>query len=287
MTETAATAAIERTLDLRAAPERVWRALTDSQELAAWFGQRADLRPEVGYDGWMEWDGHGRYAMRVEEAIAPIRLSIRWMNEPDVALDPDRSTLVEWDLEPTSSGGTRLHLRESELRGPAARAGNVVGWISELAELLDLLADERWQAGIRRTYHLRSGIDRVWRAFADPDAFRAWWGGSDPVDLTPGAEGWWVWPSEGGRFAVRIDAVEPPTYLAWTWTPQPDVPLAEASELLHTEWALEARDDGGTDLYLLETGFIGPENHRLNDDGWDGDVIPALRRVLGEDAAGA
>ena len=65
--------AIERTLVLRASPARVWRALTDAGELSHWFGQAADLRPEVGYDGWMEWDGHGRYAMRVEEADAPLR----------------------------------------------------------------------------------------------------------------------------------------------------------------------------------------------------------------------
>ena len=42
-------------------------------------------------------------------------------------------------------------------------------------------------------------------------------------------------------------------------------------------------DRSGTDLHLLETGFTGPEHHRLNDGGWDSDVIPALRRVLGED----
>jgi hypothetical protein len=76
--------------------------------------------------------------------------------------------------------------------------------------------------------------------------------------------------------------VEAPTYLAWTWTPTPDVALDDAATRLHTEWAFVARDDGGTDLHLLETGFTGPEDHRLNSGGWDGDVIPALRRVLGE-----
>ena len=282
MTELATTPAIERTLELRATPERVWQALTDAAELAAWFGQRCDLAPVVGYDGWMEWDGHGRYAMRVVEAVEPRRFALHWMNEPGVALDPDRSTLVEWDLEPTAAGGTRLHLRESGFRSPDGRRGNVIGWLSETGELVAHLASEPWEAGIRRTYHLDAGVERVWAAFADPTEFAAWWGGTHPVELRAGALGWWEWPSEGGRFAVRVDVVEPPTYLAWTWTPTPETPLDQAAERLHTQWAFEPRDDGGTDLHLMETGFTGPENHRLNDRGWDGDVIPALRRVLGE-----
>ena len=42
--------AIERQLDFRATPERLWRALTDDAELSAWFGQGAhlDLRPGGG-----------------------------------------------------------------------------------------------------------------------------------------------------------------------------------------------------------------------------------------------
>jgi uncharacterized protein YndB with AHSA1/START domain len=274
--------AIERTLDLGAAPERVWRAISDSDELARWFGQRADLRPEVGYEGWMEWDGHGRYAMHIVEAEPFRRLAVRWMTEPDQPLDPERSTLVEWDLEPIADGGTRLHLRESGFRSDARRRANSAGWVSELGELVELLADEPWQAGIRRVYHLRSDIDRVWRAFSDPVEFGQWWGGSHSIELRPGTLGWWDWPSEGGRFAVRIDEVDPPTYLAWTWSIEPNVPLDEARTRLRTQWALEARDDGGTDLYLLETGFTEPDGHRQNSGGWDGDVIPALRRVLDE-----
>ena len=284
MTGTATTPAIERRLDLHAAPDRVWRALTVGEELAAWFGHGADLQPVAGYEGWLEWDGHGRYALRVDEVDPPRRLAFRWMHEPG-PFDETRSSLVEWDLEPTQAGGTRLHLRESGLRSPEARSANSAGWLSELGELVDHLADEPWQAGIRRRVRLRSGIEAVWAAFADPARFSAWWGGTDPVELRPGAVGWWQWPSEGGRFAVRIDAVEPMSYLAWTWSPLPDVPIDAATERLHTEWGFEARDDGGTDLYLLETGFAGPENHRLNDGGWDSDVIPALRRVLGEPAA--
>jgi hypothetical protein len=48
------------------------------------------------------------------------------------------------------------------------------------------------------------------------------------------------------------------------------------------QWALEARADGGTDLHLFESGFSGPRHHEQNGSGWDGDIHPALARVLGE-----
>jgi hypothetical protein len=84
---------------------------------------------------------------------------------------------------------------------------------------------------------------------------------------------------------MRIEAVEAPTYVAWLWSTDKDVPLADSSQVLRTEWVLMPRDDGGTDLHLLETGFRGPMEHDLNVHGWDGDVIPGLRRHLGEAAA--
>jgi uncharacterized protein YndB with AHSA1/START domain len=274
--------AIERTLDLRAAPDRVWSALTDAGELVRWFGDRADFRADVGYAGWMEFEGHGRVAMLVEEVDPPRRLAVRWGREPDAELGVG-STLVEWDLEPLADGGTRLHLRESGFADPAGRTGNTAGWLSELGELVALLGNEPFERGIRKTWQLTSPVERVWEAFADPDQFRVWWAGDEPPPLVVGHEGWWVWPWEGlGRFGMRIDVVEPPTYLAWTWTPVPDVPIADATVLLHTQWSLERRDDGGTTLSLLETGFTEPEGYGMNDGGWDGNVIPALRRVLGE-----
>jgi uncharacterized protein YndB with AHSA1/START domain len=285
-TATVGTAAIERRLDLHATPERVWRALTESSEIASWFSERADLPAVPGREGWLEWDGYGRFAVRVEVAEPPHRLTWRWMNEANQPLD-EASTLVEWTLEPSGDGGTTLRLRETGFRTPSSRTGNALGWLHELGELVGFLAVEPWEAGVRREYAFRASPERVWQAFADPAQFTAWWGGTDPVELRAGAVGWWVWPSEGGRFAVRIEAVEPPVYLAWCWSAEPEVALHDAAQVLRTEWAFQPRDDGGTNLLLLETGFRGPKDHDLNSGGWDGDVIPALRVVLGEPAPAA
>jgi uncharacterized protein YndB with AHSA1/START domain len=277
--------AIERRLELRADPERVWRALSRSEELAAWFSQRADMPGGVGQDGWLEWDGHGRFAIRVEVIDPPHRLVWRWMDGPDATVD-DTATTVDWRLEPAPGGGTILHLRESGFATVQARAGNAVGWLTELAELVGLLAIEPWERGIRRTYSFRAAPERVWAAFADPAQFGAWFGGETPPSLVAGTDGWFVWPAHG-RFAIRVEVVEPPIYLAWRWTTQKGTPLDSAAEVLRTEWALEPRGDGGTALHLFETGFIGPDEFGANSGGWDGDVVPALRRLLGEEPPSA
>src|SRR5262245_13341617 len=133
--------AIERRLDFRAAPERVWRAITDETELSAWFGHRArvDLRP--GGLGWFEWDGHGRFPVRMDVIEPPTRLVWSWGDVGDDRLEGD-STQVEWRLEPLAGGGTRLHLRESGFRTDDARWANSEGWLTELAQLADHVATE-------------------------------------------------------------------------------------------------------------------------------------------------
>ena len=138
---TAATVpAIERTLELKAPPDRVWQAITDPSELARWFPQRAewDLRP--GGKGTFFWEGYGDYEIRVEAVDPPSYLAWRWSNLADVGLEADgETTLVEWWLEEGAGGGTTLRLRESGFTRPGHREGNEEGWTDELEELQALL----------------------------------------------------------------------------------------------------------------------------------------------------
>lgn len=131
---------IERILELEAPPERVWRALSDPEELALWFGHSAELDLRPGGGGWFGWSGHGRFAVRVEEVDAPRRLAWRWARDSDVELDESPSTLVEWELEEGSDGGTVLHLRESGFELGQDREQNVRGWRAELGDLADHLS---------------------------------------------------------------------------------------------------------------------------------------------------
>jgi uncharacterized protein YndB with AHSA1/START domain len=273
--------AIDRRIELRAAPESVWQALTDPAELGSWFADSADLDVRAGGEGWLAWAEHGRFAIRVEQLEPPHRFAFRWARDADTPITEGTSTLVEWWLDAAPGGGTSVRLRESGFQREGDRSVNVQGWFDELPALAAHVAEETWEAGIRKTYRFRSAPERVWLAFADPVRFGAWFGGDEPFEMRAGTDGWFAWPSEG-RFAVRVEAVEPIRYLCWRWATEPDLAVDVAPETLRTEWLLIPRDDGGTDLHLLETGFRGPKNRALNDEGWDGDVIPALRRVLGE-----
>jgi len=131
---------IERTLELEASPDRVWRAITDPTELSKWFGHETDLELVPGYEGAMIWDEHGRYALRVDVVEPPRRFVWSWVHEPDVAFADAPSTTVEWELTPRDDGGTTLFLRESGFRTDLHHKQNTDGWIEELGELMELLA---------------------------------------------------------------------------------------------------------------------------------------------------
>lgn len=130
---------VAKTLELEAPVEAVWRAITDPTELAAWFGDEAELTLEPGADGAMSWEAHGRFAMRVEVVEPPHRLVWSWVHEAGVAFDDAPSTRVEWTLSARAGGGTTLHLRESGFRTDLHHGQNTKGWDEELAELVALL----------------------------------------------------------------------------------------------------------------------------------------------------
>ena len=130
---------IARDLDLRAPIDRIWRALTDSAELARWLPTSADLPPGAGADGWFDWAELGRYAVRVEALEPPTRIVWRWAREADTPIDGGQWTTVEWTLTDLGDGWTRLALREWGFVDPAHFRGNSEGWNEELAELRALV----------------------------------------------------------------------------------------------------------------------------------------------------
>lgn len=100
-------------------PERVWRALADSDTLAQWLmpndfearvGHKFQFRskPMPGWRGFVECE--------VIEVVAPQRLAYTWLGDADW----QEPTIVRWTLEPIA-GGTRLRLEHSNLQEPWGR----------------------------------------------------------------------------------------------------------------------------------------------------------------------
>ena len=110
---------IDRTIEINAPRERVWRALTNPHELSAWFQVKieGDIAPEA--DVWMTSThvGYGgqRFRVRFREMTPPERFVWEWHPgevDPNVNYAREPRTTVTFTLEP-SARGTRLSVSET------------------------------------------------------------------------------------------------------------------------------------------------------------------------------
>lgn len=110
---------IDRTIDVNAPPDRVWRVLTNAKDLAAWFHVTIDGDIAAGAEVWMtsmspEYEGV-RFLVRFKEMTAERRFVWEWHpGAVDPAVDYSREpwTTVTFTLEP-SGRGTRLSVSET------------------------------------------------------------------------------------------------------------------------------------------------------------------------------
>ncbi len=141
---------IEEQVQLPAPRARVWRALTNPDELGAWFGANlagATIAPGAHVLGHMTIPGHEHFKFDViiETMEAERRFAWRWhpgATDPGVDISTEPRTLVTFTLEDTASGGTLLRVVESGFQSLAAsrRAsavlGNSKGWAGQLHKRL-------------------------------------------------------------------------------------------------------------------------------------------------------
>ena len=131
---------IEKSIDIAAPVERVWRALTDHEEFGAWFRVKLEGPFVLGETslGRMTYPGYEdlKWEARVVAMEAPRLFAFTW--HPD-AVDPNRDysaepqIRVEFRLEPAAEG-THLTVVESGFdalpadRRDEALRSNTDGW---------------------------------------------------------------------------------------------------------------------------------------------------------------
>jgi uncharacterized protein YndB with AHSA1/START domain len=107
---------VERSIELDASPDEVWRAVSDPAELAGWLADEADLDVVPGGEGRFVEDGHVRRAV-VERVDHGRSLVFRWWDEEGGEGD---ATRVEVTVLPTG-GPTRLVVRETVVAASAVK----------------------------------------------------------------------------------------------------------------------------------------------------------------------
>jgi uncharacterized protein YndB with AHSA1/START domain len=131
---------IDRTIEIGAPPERVWRVLTTAADLAAWFRVTIEGNIATGAEIWLTSlsPGHEgtRFVVRIVEMTPPQRFVWQWHpGAVDPAIDYSREpwTTVTFTLEP-SARGTRLSVSETGFnqislsRRATVYADNTGGW---------------------------------------------------------------------------------------------------------------------------------------------------------------
>jgi len=138
---------IEKHIDLKAAPSRVWQALTDHHEFGQWFGVKLEGPFAVGKTvaGKLTYPGfeHMQWAVDVKKMEADRLFSFTWHPyaiDPAVDYSKEQPTLVEFALQPSGTG-TRLVVTESGFdKIPANRRLEAFrmdeeGWIEQMQNI--------------------------------------------------------------------------------------------------------------------------------------------------------
>ena len=144
---TSSTDRLVKSIDIKASPSRVWRALTDHKEFGAWF--RVNLEspfvPGKPTRGRITHPGYEHVVMEVvTQKLEPERyFSFHWHPyaiDPKVDYSKEPPTLVEFVLEKIADG-TRLTVTESGFdKIPAGRRDdafrmNSSGWASQIRNI--------------------------------------------------------------------------------------------------------------------------------------------------------
>jgi uncharacterized protein YndB with AHSA1/START domain len=144
---TSPTDRIEKSIQLRHAPSRVWQSLTDFKEFGSWFGVvlSGPFEPGARLKGRVTHKGYEHMTMEIEiERMEPERfLSWRWhpgAAEPGESFSHEPPTVVEFELREVP-GGTLLTVVESGFdQLPLARRAkafrdNSEGWAAQMGAI--------------------------------------------------------------------------------------------------------------------------------------------------------
>jgi len=140
---------IERSVDLKSAPSKVWKALTDHKQFDQWFSIRLNGPFAVGTTVAGNLTFEGMEHVSVEFTVTALepesRFAYKWHPgaiDPSIDYSKEPETLVEFTLMPQGSG-TKLTVVETGFekipggRRLEAFRMNTEGWVGQLEALVN------------------------------------------------------------------------------------------------------------------------------------------------------
>ena len=130
---------LERTVEINASSETVFRFFTDSARWAKWWGAGSSIEPRVGGKVYIRYPEGTEVLGEVLEVRPPDRIAFTYGYSSGKPIPPGGSR-VTISLQ-SAHGGTRLHLKH-EFANAAARDQHVQGWRFQLSLFANAVSDE-------------------------------------------------------------------------------------------------------------------------------------------------
>ena len=130
---------LDRSVEIQASPETVFRFFTDSARWAKWWGAGSSIEPRAGGKVLIRNPGGIEVLGEVLEIVPPERIVFTYGFATGKPI-PAGSSRVTISLEPCAAG-TRLHLLH-EFPEAAVRDDHVQGWRYQLSVFANIVADE-------------------------------------------------------------------------------------------------------------------------------------------------
>ncbi len=165
---------VERTFDAPVA--RVWKALTDVEQMRVWYFDLKEFKPEVGFEFEFIVEHEGRkyhHLCRVTEVIPQRKIAYTWRYQGE-----EGDSLVTFELF-AEGGKTRLKLTHEGLETfPAtpsfARKNFETGWSAITSGLQQFVENPEREFVVSRTFDAPREV--VWRAWTERERLMQWFG---------------------------------------------------------------------------------------------------------------
>lgn len=135
--------AIVEELTIAVAPERVFNALTQQDEIVRWWAYAARVKPEVGSVGEFRFR-QGAFTMRLEVAELEQDKRVRWLPRQVPA---EWGTSVTWQLEPAGSSTKVLFTHDGFAQVDEGYERVHRAWVYFLASLKSYLETSKGTPG--------------------------------------------------------------------------------------------------------------------------------------------